>query len=267
MSDSRKCEVKKRSTWDVCYPFITTYAPPPLFPYIYPFIRHPCIRLCPSDAASCLFHRRGWSMWTPPILPEWLNHCSCPLRCSYLKAWSPQSCCKGGGCLDSGTSQALPACPLELSCHINTSTLHWTAKHLAQTSRQAQALLSAMMPDSTAESERERERDAVLCIILPQIKPLCNYYKYPVDFLWVKPQATEKLHPQAFLNTGGTISVPYYCRVAPSELPSATCWYRWVLQHLNSSNKQWWCAAALAHEYLYAFYARSHPFCPGCSPS
>ena len=38
-----------------------------------------------------------------------------------------------------------------------------------------------------------------------------------------KASSNSKFHSQAFLNTVGTISVPYYCRVAPSELPSATC--------------------------------------------
>lgn len=43
----------------------------------------------------------------------------------------------GGCCLDSSTSPALPACPLELSCHINTSTLHRAAELCSHASSRA----------------------------------------------------------------------------------------------------------------------------------
>lgn len=112
---------------------VSSYAPPPpLSTFTHSSIIHLSLLFSEASHLSPLC----WSMWTPPVLPEWANHWLCPLHCSYLKAWSLQSCCKGG-CLDSSTTQALPACPLELSCHINTNTLHWTAKHLALSSRQA----------------------------------------------------------------------------------------------------------------------------------
>lgn len=119
----KKCAKKQKPEMYAIHTCIHTSTrkhpyPSCLFTYICAFIRHPSVVPCPLPQSTLTGGLIDVDTTHPARL---LNYSLCPFHCSYLKPRSLQS---WGGGVSRQQHKPSVACPLELSCHINTNTLH-----------------------------------------------------------------------------------------------------------------------------------------------